>query len=86
MAGFMADCVCTVGFSLLCVSGKVTVLQSDNYWLGTRTPCLTYSPRGLSYYKITVSGPACDLHSGVFRSSRTNNKPDRAHGQTCRSL
>ena len=40
--------------------------QSDNYWLNTHTPVLTYGLRGLSYYKVTVSGPARDLHSGVF--------------------
>ncbi|PVG01554.1 putative cytosolic nonspecific dipeptidase [Serendipita vermifera] len=39
---------------------------SDNYWLNTRTPCLTYGLRGISYYKLTVTGPAKDLHSGVF--------------------
>ena len=41
-------------------------LQSDNYWLNTRTPVITYGLRGLSYFKVTVSGPAWDLHSGVF--------------------
>ena len=41
-------------------------MQSDNYWLNTRTPCLTYGLRGLSYYKLTVHGPSRDLHSGVF--------------------
>ena len=40
--------------------------QSDNYWLNSRTPCLTYGLRGLVYFKLTVSGPARDLHSGVF--------------------
>lgn len=40
--------------------------QSDNYWLNTRTPALTYGLRGISYYKVTISGPARDLHSGVF--------------------
>ena len=40
--------------------------QSDNYWLNSRTPCLTYDLRGLVYFKLTVSGPARDLHSGVF--------------------
>jgi Cys-Gly metallodipeptidase DUG1 len=49
------------------------ILQSDNYWLNTRTPCLTYGLRGLSYFKITVSGPARDLHSGVF--GRTVHEP-----------
>ena len=42
------------------------IFQSDNYWLNTRTPCLTYGLRGISYYKLTVSGPAADLHSGAF--------------------
>jgi Cys-Gly metallodipeptidase DUG1 len=40
--------------------------KSDNYWLNTRTPVVTYGLRGLSYYMITISGPARDLHSGVF--------------------
>lgn len=39
---------------------------SDNYWLNTRTPCITYGLRGLSYFKVNVSGPSRDLHSGVF--------------------
>jgi acetylornithine deacetylase/succinyl-diaminopimelate desuccinylase-like protein len=43
-----------------------TRLQSDNYWLNTRTPALTYGLRGISYFRVTVSGPAKDLHSGVY--------------------
>jgi hypothetical protein len=39
---------------------------SDNYWLDTKTPCLTYGLRGVNYYEIKVSGPDRDLHSGVF--------------------
>ncbi|TFY83237.1 hypothetical protein EWM64_g777 [Hericium alpestre] len=46
--------------------GVDCVCISDNYWLNTRTPCLTYGLRGLTYFKITVSGPGKDLHSGVF--------------------
>ncbi|KAF5348077.1 hypothetical protein D9758_010046 [Tetrapyrgos nigripes] len=46
--------------------GVDCVCISDNYWLNTRTPVLTYGLRGLSYYKINVEGPARDLHSGVF--------------------
>ncbi|CAG7850464.1 Cys-Gly metallodipeptidase dug1; AltName: Full=GSH degradosomal complex subunit DUG1 [Serendipita indica DSM 11827] len=46
--------------------GVDCVCISDNYWLNTRTPCLTYGLRGICYYKINVSGPAKDLHSGVF--------------------
>lgn len=42
---------------------------SDNYWLGTEKPCLTYGLRGVNYYCITVSGPGQDLHSGVFGGS-----------------
>lgn len=46
--------------------GVDCVCISDNYWLNDRTPCLTYGLRGLSYYKVSVSGPGRDLHSGVF--------------------
>ena len=42
------------------------VCISDNYWLGTKKPCLTYGLRGCNYYSVTVSGPGQDLHSGVF--------------------
>lgn len=41
-------------------------MQSDNYWLNTRTPCLTYGLRGIAYYEITVTGPGADLHSGIY--------------------
>lgn len=53
--------------------GVECVCISDNYWLNTRTPALTYGLRGLSYYKVTVSGPGRDLHSGVF--GRTVHEP-----------
>ncbi|TPX30487.1 hypothetical protein SmJEL517_g05947 [Synchytrium microbalum] len=39
---------------------------SDNYWLSTTKPCLTYGLRGVSYFELEISGPAKDLHSGVF--------------------
>ncbi|KAI0634047.1 CNDP dipeptidase [Trametes polyzona] len=39
---------------------------SDNYWLNTCTPCLTYGLRGIVYFSMNVSGPAQDLHSGMF--------------------
>ncbi|GAA5843892.1 hypothetical protein JCM3766R1_005955 [Sporobolomyces carnicolor] len=42
------------------------VCISDNYWLGTESPCLTYGLRGLAYFSVNVSGPRADLHSGVF--------------------
>ncbi|KZT36279.1 CNDP dipeptidase [Sistotremastrum suecicum HHB10207 ss-3] len=53
--------------------GVDAVCISDNYWLNTRTPALTYGLRGISYYKITIAGPARDLHSGVF--GRTVHEP-----------
>ncbi|KTW28739.1 metallodipeptidase [Pneumocystis jirovecii RU7] len=42
------------------------VCISDNYWLGTKKPCLTYGLRGISCYSVTIKGPNADLHSGVF--------------------
>ena len=42
------------------------VCISDNYWLGTEKPCLTYGLRGCNYYSVVISGPGQDLHSGVF--------------------
>ncbi|KAH6566313.1 hypothetical protein BASA60_009524 [Batrachochytrium salamandrivorans] len=42
------------------------VCISDNYWLGTQKPCLTYGLRGISYFTLAIQGPAKDLHSGIF--------------------
>uniref|UniRef100_A0A7S3LVK0 Cytosolic nonspecific dipeptidase n=1 Tax=Palpitomonas bilix TaxID=652834 RepID=A0A7S3LVK0_9EUKA len=39
---------------------------SDNYWLGTEKPCVTYGLRGIAYFFVEISGPSKDLHSGVF--------------------
>ncbi|KZP12927.1 CNDP dipeptidase [Athelia psychrophila] len=46
--------------------GVDCVCISDNYWLNTRTPAVTYGLRGLTYFKINIHGPGRDLHSGVF--------------------
>lgn len=46
--------------------GVDAVTISDNYWLGTTKPVLTYGLRGVNYYQITVKGPSSDLHSGLF--------------------
>lgn len=46
--------------------GVDAVCISDNYWLGTTHPVLTYGVRGCNYYSITIEGPASDLHSGLF--------------------
>ncbi|TRM67091.1 hypothetical protein BD626DRAFT_484722 [Schizophyllum amplum] len=53
--------------------GVDCVCISDNYWLNTRTPALTYGLRGVVYYAIHVTGPARDLHSGAF--GRTVHEP-----------
>lgn len=37
--------------------------------LNTTTPCLTYGLRGIAYFALKISGPARDLHSGVFGGS-----------------
>jgi len=47
-------------------AGLDAVCISDNYWLTTTTPALTYGLRGLMYQKVTIAGPSADLHSGVF--------------------
>jgi cytosolic nonspecific dipeptidase len=39
---------------------------SDNYWLGTKKPCVTYGLRGICYFMIEIEGSSKDLHSGVF--------------------
>lgn len=51
------------------IYGSDAVCISDNYWLGTEKPCLTYGLRGCNYYGVTISGPGQDLHSGVFGGS-----------------
>lgn len=43
-----------------------TVCISDNYWLGTSKPVLTYGLRGCNYYQVAIEGPGADLHSGIF--------------------
>lgn len=42
------------------------VCISDNYWLGTDKPCITYGLRGICYFGVEVECAAKDLHSGVF--------------------
>lgn len=39
---------------------------SDNYWLGTDKPCLTYGLRGIGCWAVEVECASCDLHSGLF--------------------
>jgi len=42
------------------------VCISDNYWLGTDHPCITYGLRGICYFFIEITCAEKDLHSGVF--------------------
>lgn len=42
---------------------------SDNYWLGTKKPCLTYGIRGISCFEMEIIGTKTDLHSGVYGGS-----------------
>lgn len=46
--------------------GVDAVCISDNYWLGTKKPVLTYGLRGCNYYQLAIKGPGADLHSGIF--------------------
>ncbi|KDN51446.1 CNDP dipeptidase [Tilletiaria anomala UBC 951] len=46
--------------------GIDAICISDNYWLGTKKPCLTHGLRGIQYFKLAINGPGADLHSGVF--------------------
>lgn len=45
------------------------VCISDNYWLNTTKPCLTYGLRGMCYFCIEVECASKDLHSGLFGGS-----------------
>jgi nonspecific dipeptidase len=42
------------------------VCISDNYWLGTKKPCITYGLRGVCYFGVEVACASKDLHSGSF--------------------
>src|SRR5271169_5483952 len=42
------------------------LIVSDTSMLGPGVPSVTYALRGLVYYQVEITGPAQDLHSGVF--------------------
>jgi nonspecific dipeptidase len=48
------------------LKGVDYVCISDNYWLGTEKPCVTYGLRGICYFHMEVECAAKDLHSGVY--------------------
>ncbi len=48
------------------------LVVSDTSMLARGVPSITYGLRGLNYYQIEISGPAQDLHSGVFGGAVPN--------------
>ncbi|MBW8009866.1 MAG: dipeptidase [Chloroflexi bacterium] len=47
-------------------------LNPDSGMLGSDTPSITYSLRGLAYFEVSVQGPSHDLHSGLFGGTVRN--------------
>jgi len=48
------------------------LVVSDTSMLTKGVPSITYGLRGLNYYQIEITGPAQDLHSGVFGGAVPN--------------
>jgi acetylornithine deacetylase/succinyl-diaminopimelate desuccinylase-like protein len=48
------------------------LVVSDTSMLAKGVPSITYGLRGLNYYEIVITGPAQDLHSGVFGGAVPN--------------
>jgi acetylornithine deacetylase/succinyl-diaminopimelate desuccinylase-like protein len=48
------------------------LVVSDTSMLGKGVPSITYGLRGLNYYQLEITGPAQDLHSGVFGGAVPN--------------
>ena len=48
------------------------LVVSDTSMLAKGVPSVTYGLRGLNYYEIEITGPAQDLHSGVFGGAAPN--------------
>lgn len=55
------------------------VCISDNYWLGTTQPCITYGLRGICYFGLEVECASKDLHSGVFGGTVHEAMTDLIH-------
>ncbi|KAF9242269.1 CNDP dipeptidase [Melanogaster broomeanus] len=47
-------------------AGVDCVCITDNYWLTTRRPALTYGVRGIAYFSLNITGAKDDLHSGIY--------------------
>jgi len=48
------------------------LVVSDTSMLAQGVPSITYGLRGLNYYQVEITGPAQDLHSGVFGGAVPN--------------
>src|SRR5690349_19536843 len=48
------------------------LVVSDTSMLAKGVPSITYGLRGLDYYQMEITGPAQDLHSGVFGGAVPN--------------
>jgi len=48
------------------------LIVSDTAMLAKGVPSITYGLRGLNYYQVELTGPAQDLHSGVFGGAVPN--------------
>jgi acetylornithine deacetylase/succinyl-diaminopimelate desuccinylase-like protein len=48
------------------------LIVSDTSMLGKGVPSITYGLRGLNYYQLELTGPARDLHSGVYGGAVPN--------------
>jgi acetylornithine deacetylase/succinyl-diaminopimelate desuccinylase-like protein len=48
------------------------LVVSDTSMLGKGVPSITYGLRGLDYFQIELTGPARDLHSGVYGGAVPN--------------
>lgn len=48
------------------------LIVSDTAMLAKGIPSITYGLRGLNYYQVEITGPAQDLHSGVFGGAVPN--------------
>ena len=48
------------------------LVVSDTSMLAKGVPSITYGLRGMNYYQIEITGPAQDLHSGVFGGAVPN--------------
>jgi acetylornithine deacetylase/succinyl-diaminopimelate desuccinylase-like protein len=48
------------------------LVVSDTSMIRRGVPSITYGLRGLNYYQIEITGPAQDLHSGVFGGAAPN--------------